>query len=89
MPVVSINLSPSAYLLYQSMEKGGRSRRLSYVLERNFGLDSAQQWENCPRCRGKIAPMVEIGDRRVSGFGDSLVWTMKGWKLFSGLGEEE
>ena len=88
MPIVRINLSPSAYLLYQSMESGGRSRRVSYVLERNFGLDHESTWENCPRCRGKIAPMVEIGDRRISPFGDPLVWTMRGWEVFGGAEEE-
>ena len=84
MPVVSINLSPQAYLAYQSMENGARSRRISYLVVRNYGINPTRAWDDCPRCRGQVSPTMEPGDRRISITGDTIVWTEKGW-----VGEEE
>jgi len=81
MPIVSINLSAAAHNAYQAMEKGSRSRRVSYLLMRNYGAfgTSEASWDDCPRCRGKAAPMVEIGDLRIATNGDRLRWTIEGW----------
>ena len=81
MPIVSINLSEAAHNAYQAMEKGSRSRRVSYLLMRNYsiGWTSQSSWHDCPRCRGKVAPMVEIGDLRIRTNGDRLRWTVEGW----------
>ena len=84
MAIVTINLSPQAYAAYQSMEKGARSRRISYLIERNYGMNISRVWDDCPRCRGQVSPPMLPGDRRISISGDTMVWTVKGW-----VGEEE
>ena len=81
MPIVSINLSQQAYDAYKSLEKGARSRRVSYLLMRNYGFNDHQTWDNCPRCRGLMNPMVEIGDIRISEKGDRLRWSLNGWEM--------
>tara|TARA_Y100000593_G_scaffold11443_1_gene20466 strand:+ start:68 stop:361 length:294 start_codon:yes stop_codon:yes gene_type:complete len=81
MPIVSINLSQPAYDAYKALEKGSRSRRVSYLLQRNYGFNDQQTWDNCPRCRGVMNPMVEVGDFRVMTNGDRVVWTLRGWEL--------
>jgi hypothetical protein len=87
MPVVSINLSREAYELYMMMEDGTKSRKVSYLIERNWSTNAERTtWNHCPRCRGNVSPPVEIGDRRISGFGDLLVWSVDGWQM---VGEEE
>ena len=84
MPIVSISLTQQAYAAYQSMPKGSRSERVSYLLMRNYGLNPSNTWEDCPRCRGQVSPPMQPGDRRISISGDTMVWTVDGWK-----GEEE
>ena len=81
MPIVSINLSPQAYEAYKALEKGGRSRRVSYLLVRNYGFNDHEAWETCPRCRGLMNPMIEIGDIRIHENGDKTRWTENGWEL--------
>ena len=83
MPIVSINLSEAAHNAYQAMEKGSRSRRVSYLLMRNYtvGWTSESSWDDCPRCRGRVAPMVELGDIRIMENGDHARWTLEGWLL--------
>ena len=84
MPIVSINLSRPAYQCYQDMTKGSRSRRVSYLIVRNYldptlGYHPAE--EKCKRCKGKVAPMVELGDVRIMENGDRCKWTINGWEL--------
>ena len=81
MPIVSINLSQQAYDAYQALEKGSRSRRISYLLQRNYGFNNLQQWDDCPRCRGLVNPMVEVGDIRIREDGDKTRWTLQGWEM--------
>ena len=81
MPIVSINLSPQAYEAYKALEKGGRSRRISYLLVRNYGFNDHQAWDTCPRCRGLMNPMVEIGDIRIHENGDKTKWSENGWEM--------
>jgi len=82
MPIVTVNLSEQAYNAYQAMTKGSRSRRVSYLIVRNYvTMDDTQTWDDCPRCRGKVAPMVEEGDLRITERGDRLRWTLEGWEV--------
>lgn len=81
MPIVSINLSDQAYEVYKALEKGGRSRRVSYLLQRNYGFNDQTSWSDCPRCRGLTNPMIEVGDIRITDQGDRLQWTINGWDV--------
>ena len=79
MPVVSINLTRQAYEEYQLLNKGTRSARVSYLLERNGFISSQDTWEHCPRCRGVVSPPLQLGDIRTTHDGLMLKWTLNGW----------
>lgn len=81
MPIVSINLSQQAYEAYKGLEKGGRSRRVSYLLMRNYGFRDEVGQQTCTRCRGLVNPMIEVGDIRIRENGDRTRWTVDGWKM--------
>ena len=77
MPIVSINLSPRAYAIYDYLAKGRRASRLISTLLVN--------WDNMPtyersRTEGFVGPMLEVGDMRTMSNGDVCYWTDLGWK---------
>lgn len=79
MPIVSINLSPRAYQVYDMLAKGRRASRILSTLLVNWDKMSAYE-------KGKLesaGPILEVGDRRVIG-GIEYEWTDLGW-----LGVEE
>ena len=76
MPIVSVNLSDSAFDVYKSMPKGRRSARLSYLLLRNYRQTKEQKAEG-----EMVAPILEVGDRRILSGGEEGVWTLEGWKV--------
>jgi hypothetical protein len=78
MPIVSINLSPRAYMIYDYLSKGRRASRLISTLLVN--------WDNMPayergRTEGFVGPMLEVGDIREMSNGDICYWTDLGWKV--------
>lgn len=90
MPIVSINLSLTAYDAFQAMSKGSRSRRISYLIERNYGdpnrflgfVQPDNVGELCRRCKGKVNPMIEEGDVRIMENGDVAKWKNNfGWEM--------
>jgi len=74
MPIVSVNLSPAAYALYENAKEvrtGSAmvSRAILYYCSRDL-MDSRYD-----------RPPVELGDSRQSISGDELTWTKEGWKV--------
>jgi hypothetical protein len=79
MPIVSINLSPRAYQVYDMLAKGRRASRILSTLLVNWDKMSAYE-------KGKLesaGPILEPGDRRIIG-NIQYEWTDTGW-----LGVEE
>jgi len=73
MPVVSINLSPPAYAVYENskgVRKGSAmvSRAVLYYASRDMLHERYDR------------PPIEIGDLRQSVSGETIVWTKKGWE---------
>jgi hypothetical protein len=70
MPIVSINLTDSAFKAYKAWRDHGRSasRKVSIAIERLWNQED-------------IVPALQPGDRRVSVTGDALVWTGQGWEV--------
>ena len=76
MPIVSVNLSPQAYHVWMTMVSGRRSARVSYLLIRNFTQTKEEKAEG-----QRVAPILEVGDRRIMSGGEECVWTLEGWKV--------
>ena len=76
MPIVSVNLSNSAHDVWVTMPKGRRSARLSYLLLRNYRQTKEEKAEG-----ERVAPILEVGDRRIMSGGEECVWTLEGWKV--------
>tara|TARA_Y100000401_G_scaffold36825_1_gene27583 strand:- start:1108 stop:1344 length:237 start_codon:yes stop_codon:yes gene_type:complete len=76
MPIVSINLSAEAYEVYQAMVSGRRSARVSYLLVRHYKQTKKEKAEG-----QRVAPILEVGDRRIARTGEELIWTLDGWKV--------
>jgi len=74
MPIVSVNLTIKAYEVWANMAKGSRSARVSYLLVRNYTTGAWKEGE-------RVAPILEIGDRRIMSGGEECVWTLEGWKV--------
>ena len=74
MPIVSVNLSDPAYDVWVTMPKGRRSVRVSYLLLRNYSTGASSEGE-------RVAPILEVGDRRIMSGGEECVWTLDGWKV--------
>lgn len=78
MPIVSINLSPRAYAIYDYLAKGRRASRLLSTLLVNWDNMSAYQKSNL---EGFTGPTIEVGDVRIMTNGDRCEWTDLGWKV--------
>ena len=76
MPIVSVNLSAEAYEVWQKMVSGRRSARVSYLLVRNYKQTKEQKAEG-----ERVAPILEVGDRRIMSKGEECVWTLNGWEV--------
>lgn len=74
MPIVSVNLSMAAHDVWVRMPKGRRSARLSYLLVRNYTTEASKTGE-------RVAPILEVGDRRIGLKGEELIWTLEGWQV--------
>ena len=74
MPIVSVNLSDEAYNVWAAMPKGRRSARVAYLIMRNYGTKASSTGD-------RVAPIVEVGDRRIMSGGEECVWTLEGWKV--------
>ena len=74
MPIVSVNLSEAAHDVWVLIPAGRRSARLSYLLVRNYSTGASKEGE-------RVAPILEVGDRRVMSGGEECVWTLEGWKV--------
>ena len=76
MPIVSINLSPKAYQIYDYLAK---TRKASSIVSQclvNWDLSHI--------------PELQAGDRRTMDNGDELVWTDEGWVMMhDGILKEE
>lgn len=71
MPIVSINLSPKAYMIYNYLSKGRRASRIvSTIL---ISWDTMQE--------EGMGPILELGDRRTMMNGDVCAWTENGWMV--------
>ena len=71
MPIVSINLSPKAYMIYDYLAKGRRASRILSTLLVN--------WDNMQE--DGMGPLLEAGDRRQMMNGDICQWTDAGWQV--------
>ena len=71
MPIVSVNLSPKAYMIYDYLAKGRRASRILSTLLVNW--DTMQE--------DGIGPLLEVGDRRQMMNGDICQWTDNGWQV--------
>jgi len=78
MPIVSINLSPRAYAIYDYLAKGRRASRLVSTLLVNWDNMSAYQKSNL---EGFTGPTIEVGDRRRMSNGDICEWSDLGWQV--------
>ena len=78
MPIVSINLSPRAYAIYDYLSKGRRASRLISTLLINWDNMSAYQKSNL---EGFVGPLIMVGDRRTMSNGDICEWTDTGWQV--------
>jgi len=76
MPIVSVNLSEQAYEVWQTMVSGRRSARVSYLLVRHYKQTKEEKAEG-----QRVAPILEVGDRRIGLRGEELIWTLEGWKV--------
>lgn len=73
MPIVSINLSPRAYMIYDYLSKGRRASRIVSTLLIN--------WDNINEDGERRYPLLELGDRRTMFNGDLCEWTDNGWQV--------
>lgn len=73
MPIVSINLSPKAYEVYQRLSL---SRKASRITSQMLVQWDAQQ-EN--KHEANEYPSLEFGDLRTMSNGDLAQWTDSGW----------
>ena len=76
MPIVSVNLSAQAYEVWQTMVSGRRSARVSYLLVRHYKQTKEEKAEG-----QRVAPILEVGDRRIGLKGEELIWTLNGWEV--------
>ena len=76
MPIVSVNLTPQAYDVWMTMVSGRRSARVSYLLVRNYNQSKEDKADG-----ELVAPILEVGDRRIMSKGEECVWTLEGWKV--------
>ena len=76
MPIVSVNLTVDAYDVWVRIPTGRRSARLSYLLVRNYKQTKEEKAEG-----QRVAPILEVGDRRIGLKGEELIWTLNGWKV--------
>ena len=76
MPIVSVNLSEQAYEVWQTMVSGRRSARVSYLLVRHYKQTKEEKAEG-----QRVAPILEVGDRRIAKNGEELIWTLNGWEV--------
>jgi hypothetical protein len=67
MPIVSINLSPKAYWIYDRLSKGRRASRIVSTLLIN--------WDE------EITQTVQLGDKRIMSDDREATWTEEGWKV--------
>jgi len=67
MPIVSINLSPKAYQIYDYLSKGRSASRIVSTLLIN--------WDQ------EITQTVQLGDRRVMSDERLATFTEEGWKV--------
>ena len=80
MPIVSVNLSPRAYLIYDYLSK---SRKASSILSTQLVNWDSQHTTAAPT----TGPMLMPGDMRRMWSGDVCEWTDDGWRVVGG--EEE
>ena len=68
MPIVSINMTDSAYRIYKIWRDNGRSasRKVSSAIVRLWNQED-------------VVPTLQPGDKRVSITGEELTWSGVGW----------
>jgi hypothetical protein len=77
MPIVSVNLSPKAYVIYNYLSKGRRASRILSTLLVNWDAMYTEEKADLKSC----GPMLEPGDRRVMSNGDICAWSDEGWVI--------
>ncbi len=67
MPIVSINLSPKAWMIYDGLARTRAASRIVSTLLIN--------WDD------EVTQTVQLGDKRVMSDEREATWTEEGWKV--------